>query len=46
MEMKTYLNESFKSKGLLRWTFMPLNVFIAPMKFYSKQGQDYLYKQW
>ena len=45
MEMKTYLNESFKSKGLLRWTFMPLNVFIAPMKFYSKQGQDYLYKQ-
>lgn len=42
--MKTYLNESFKNGRLLRWTFMPLNVFIAPMKFYSKQGQDYKYK--
>lgn len=23
---------------------MPLNVYISPMKFYSKQGQDHLYK--
>ena len=28
----------------MRWTFMPLKVFISPMKFYSKQGQDYKYK--
>ena len=27
----------------MRWTFMPLKVYIAPMKFYSKQGQDYKY---
>ena len=24
---------------------MPLKVYIAPMKFYSKQGEDYKYKQ-
>ena len=27
----------------MRWTFMPLKVYIAPMKFYAKQGQDYKY---
>lgn len=27
----------------MRWTFMPLKVYIAPMKFYTKQGQDYKY---
>jgi len=45
MELKTYINGSFKSGHLLRWTFMPLNVFIAPMNFYSKRGQDYAYKK-
>ncbi len=44
MEMKTYLSESFKNGRLMRWTFMPLNVFISPMKFYSKQGQDHIYQ--
>lgn len=44
MELKTYLHESFKNGRLLRWTFMPLNVYISPMKFYSKQGQDHLYQ--
>lgn len=28
----------------MRWTFMPLKVYIAPMKFYSKQGEDYKYR--
>lgn len=28
----------------MRWSFMPLNVFISPMKFYSKQGQDHIYQ--
>lgn len=44
MELKTYLHESFKNGKLMRWTFMPLNVYISPMKFYSKQGQDHLYQ--
>lgn len=45
MEKKTYLNESVKDGYLLRWQKTPLNVYIAPMKFYSKQGQDYLYRK-
>lgn len=43
MNSKTYVSESLKNGRLMRWTFMPLNVYIAPMKFYSKQGQDYKY---
>jgi len=44
MEKKTYLQESVKNGRLVRWTFMPLKVYIAPMKFYSKKGQDYKYR--
>lgn len=44
MEFKTYLQESFKNGRLMRWTFMPLNVYISPMKFYSKQGQGDMYQ--
>ena len=44
MEIKTYLNESVKNGYLLRWQKMPLAVYIAPMKFYSKQGQDIEYR--
>ena len=44
MNYNTYLAESFKNGQLMRWTYMPLVVFIAPMNFYSKQGQDYKYK--
>lgn len=43
MQSKTYVSESLKKGRLMRWTFMPLKVYIAPMKFYSKQGQDYKY---
>ncbi len=44
MEKKTYLQESVKNGRLIRWTMMPLKVYIAPMKFYSKQGQDAKYR--
>ncbi len=44
MELKTYLHESFKNGRLMRWTFMPLNVYISPMKFYTKQGQNDIYQ--
>ncbi len=40
MEKKTYLQESVKNGRLMRWNMMPLRVYIAPMKFYSKKGQD------
>lgn len=45
MEIKSYLNESVKNGYLLRWTRMPLAVYIAPMNFYSKQGEDGAYKK-
>lgn len=45
MEKKTYLQESVKNGRLMRWNIMPLKVYIAPMKFYSKQGQDLKYRQ-
>lgn len=45
MKKYTYVGESLKNGKIMRWTFMPLNVYIAPMKFYSKQGQDGKYRQ-
>ena len=45
MKLKTYLNESVKNGYLLKWHRMPVNVYIAPMKFYSKQGQDLVYRK-
>lgn len=44
MQKKTYLQESIKNGRLIRWNNMPLKVYIAPMKFYSKQGQDSQYR--
>lgn len=44
MEIKTYLNQSVKNGYLLRWQKMPVTVYIAPMKFYSKQGEDGTYR--
>lgn len=44
MQKKTYLQESVKNGRLIRWTIMPLKVFIAPMNFYSKKGQDQKYR--
>ncbi|MCR5265613.1 MAG: matrixin family metalloprotease [Cyanobacteria bacterium RUI128] len=45
MEIKSYLNSSVKKGYLLRWIKMPISVFIAPMKFYSKQGEDLAYRK-
>ena len=44
MEKKTYLQESVKGGRLVRWISMPLKVFISPMNFYSKKGQDLKYR--
>ena len=46
MNKKTYLQESVKGGRLIRWSMMPLKVYIAPMKFYSKPGQDQKYRQY
>ena len=45
MKKYTYVAESLKNGRIMRWTFMPLKVYIAPMKFYSKQGQEYKYRE-
>lgn len=44
MQIKSYLNESVKNGYLLRWSRMPITVYIAPMNFYSKQGEDSAYR--
>ena len=43
--MRTYLNGSVKNGNLMRWTISPLTVYIAPMKFYSKPGEDAKYRK-
>ena len=45
MQSKTYLNSSIRNGQLIRWSIMPLNVYIAPMKFYSKKGEDATYRK-
>lgn len=45
MEIKSYLNGSVKNGYLLKWPKMPITVYIAPMKFYSKQGEDATYQK-
>ena len=43
--MQTYLNGSVKNGNIMRWSINPLIVYIAPMKFYSKQGEDAKYRR-
>ena len=45
MEIKSYLNGSVKNGYLMKWPRMPIAVYIAPMKFYSKQGEDLKYRK-
>ena len=45
MQQKTYLNKSVRDGVLLRWGKPNLTVFIAPMQFYSKKGQDLVYRK-
>ena len=42
---RTYLNGSVKDGTIMRWTINPLIVYIAPMKFYSKVGEDHKYRK-
>lgn len=43
--MRTYLNGSVKNGNIMRWSINPLIVYIAPMKFYSKPGEDAKYRK-
>ncbi len=40
MQRRTYLNGSVKNGSVMRWPVNNLTVYIAPMKFYSKPGED------
>ena len=40
MQKRTYLNGSIKNGSVMRWPINNLVVYIAPMKFYSKPGED------
>lgn len=45
MKNRTYLNESVKNGYMLRWSRMPLAVYIASMKFYSKRSESAVYNK-
>ena len=45
MQRFTYLNGSVKNGNVMRWPVNNLAVYIAPMKFYSKQGEDTKYRK-
>lgn len=46
MQKKTYLQQCLKKEKLIRWidSTMPLAVYIAPFRFYSKAHEDYKYR--
>lgn len=45
-QTQTYLQQSLRNGKLIHWpdNCMPLKVYIAPFRFYSKQGEDYKYR--
>ena len=45
MKRYTYLNGSVKNGNVMRWPVNSLVVYIAPMKFYSKPGEDNKYRK-
>ena len=45
MQRYTYLNGSIKNGNIMRWPINHLAVYIAPMKFYSKPGEDLKYRK-
>lgn len=45
MKKYTYLNGSVKNGIIMRWPVNTLTVYIAPMKFYSKPGEDNKYRK-
>lgn len=45
MHRRTYLNGSIKNGNIMRWPITNLVVYIAPMRFYSKPGEDGKYRK-
>lgn len=45
MKRNTYLNGSVKNGNIMRWPINNLVVYVAPMKFYSKAGEDAKYRK-
>ena len=47
MQKKTYLQQSLRNGKLIRWNenCMPLKIYIAPFRFYSKISEEYKYKE-
>ena len=45
-QSQTYLQQSLRNGKLMRWadSCMPLKIYIAPLRFYSKVGEEYKYK--
>lgn len=45
-QTQIYLQQSLRNGKLIHWAenSMPLKVYIAPFRFYSKQGEDYKYR--
>jgi len=46
-QIQTYLQQSLRNGKIMRWAdnCMPLKVYIAPFRFYSKQEEDYKYRE-
>lgn len=47
MQKKTYLQQSLRNGRIVHWidASMPLKVYIAPFRFYSKLNEEYTYKE-
>ena len=47
MQKTTYLQHCLRNGKIIRWSdnSMPLKFYIAPFRFYSKQGEDYKYRE-
>lgn len=45
--IKTYLQQSLRNGRIIRWidSCMPLKIYIAPFRFYSKISEDYKYRE-
>ncbi len=47
MQKKTYIQQSLRNGKVIRWTdsCMPLKIYVAPFRFYSKISEDYKYRE-
>lgn len=46
-KLRTYLHQSLRNGTIMRWgdNCMPLKVYIAPFRFYSKADEEYIYRE-